>query len=607
MTAGIEERIAALEERLAALAARVVQLENGTEGAATVAPAPPVAAADAPGDAVAAAPATVPAETAAGAPAEGPPAEGGVVGWTGRSSLMPRISTVSFLLVLALILRTLTDSGFLAPRPGAWVGMVYAAGLMGAAWWLYGRRSALAPVFALCGPALLATIVVETHSGFGSLGTVPAHAALGACALLMVVLGERTGRALPGTVGVLAVLGGGIGLSVPRPDFAALAALLLGVGALGAVVSRRLRGDWVGWSAFVVSSLVVTVWAVRLKVECLKFCDVGLPPAMDRFFPILAGFFLLWVGQGAWGLVRPPRAVPSVLSLVLPSLGALVAFHAAYQVTTAAGGRWSLGIVGLALAAATVAVAAWGGLRGGGGAAALNGLAVAGAMLAALSFGAVTGSFLGALPLLSLTALGFAILSRRWGSGGARLISYLLQVFVALALAALLLAGARTEQAPAVAALASAVLAASALFHHRWCRRHAPPAGSAAFAFLGRGDRCAVALLTAALAGGFFLLRTGAFVLLSARGGDFENLFLAAQSLLINLSAVALLAIASARRDAELRNVAVIVTFVGAAKVFLYDMMATQGVPRVLSVFSIGVLAAVASLVLGRWHRRGSA
>jgi hypothetical protein len=64
-----------------------------------------------------------------------------------------------------------------------------------------------------------------------------------------------------------------------------------------------------------------------------------------------------------------------------------------------------------------------------------------------------------------------------------------------------------------------------------------------------------------------------------------------------------LFALAFSRRSTELRGVAILVSLVGAAKVFTYDLVALQGIARVASVFSFGLLAAVASVVLGRWQR----
>jgi len=595
-----EERIAGLEAQLGALRLRLERVEAAAGGpkrdlqpataAALIAVAKPQGAAQTP--------------VATTQPARAPDGEGGIARWAGTSALLPRVSTVSFLLVAALVLRTLTDSGVVGPQAGAFAGVAYAAALMVAGWVLFSRRSVLAPVFAVCGAILLCSIVVETHTRFASLSTAAAFGALGATCLFMTLLGERSKMALPGVIGVLGAAIAGIALTIPHAEFAPLAALLLGASFLGIFVSRRLKGDWVGLTLFALSSLILFIWSVRIKVSLAPDCPPGDLPGSVWFPYLVNGFALLWVGQALAGLLRPPRPRPSVLSLVLPVLGCTVAYVATLQVATANGTVRSLGVTGLLVAAGLVAMAAWSGLRGGGGAVALNAFAVAAVALFALGFSSATGSLLGALSLLSFTAFGLALLSARWQSGGTRAISYLLQVAVAVALTLLLVTGGRTAASPGIAALSAGALALAGLLHYRWCRRHAPPEGSLTFAFIGAGDRCAVALLTAALAGGFFLVRTGAFLLLGSRLEDPRNAFGGAQSVVITVAAMALFALAFSRRSTELRSVAILVTLVGAAKVFFYDLVALQGVARVVSVFSFGLLAAVASVVLGHWQRR---
>ncbi|HEY5999617.1 MAG TPA: hypothetical protein VI078_10010 [bacterium] len=585
--ASLESRVLALEGQIEELRRRVGAVESVRRSPAP-ATAPPWAAA--------------PPEVERGQ-AAAPVAGAVAAGWSG-SSVLAKVSTVCFLLVIALGLRTVADSGAISPTAGAFAGLGYAAALIVAGWVLYARRSELAPVFAVCGAALLCSIVVETYAHFGSLPGTAAYLALGATALAMTAIGERHGTPLPGTIGVLGAMFSGIALSVPHPDFGSLAALLLFTSALGAAVSRRLKGDWIGWTAFLLSAAVLVVWAVRIRVSLTGGDPAGPLAGRQWFPPLVWAYALFWLGQSLAGLLRPPRPLPTVLSLVLPSLGAAVAFLAGLQVAAAEGDARAHGVAGLLLAAVLVGVAAWSGLRAGGGAPALNAYAVAAVILFTLGFSAASGSLLGALPLLSVTAFGFAVLSVRWESGGARLVSYLLQIFVALALAAILLGGG-TAETPGMAALASLVLALVALGHYRWCRRHSPAAASLVFRFLGATDRCSLALLTASLAGGFFLLRTAAFLLLGG-GVQSRDVFLSVQSLVINVAGVALFALAARGRSRELRTLAVLVTLVGAAKVFLYDLIAVHGVSRLASVFSFGLLAAVASVVLGRWQRRES-
>src|SRR5665811_2235615 len=84
-----------------------------------------------------------------------------VIHWASRASLFPRLATLCFLMVIALILRTITDNGLVNPLLGMGLGMGYAAALMVAGWYQYRRHSSLAPVFVACGAILMSSIVVE--------------------------------------------------------------------------------------------------------------------------------------------------------------------------------------------------------------------------------------------------------------------------------------------------------------------------------------------------------------------------------------------------------------------------------------------------------------
>jgi hypothetical protein len=60
---------------------------------------------------------------------------------------------------------------------------------------------------------------------------------------------------------------------------------------------------------------------------------------------------------------------------------------------------------------------------------------------------------------------------------------------------------------------------------------------------------------------------------------------------------------AFARRDKQVRNVAILITLIGAGKVFLLDLFSMRGVPIVASLLSFGVTAFLESFALSRWQR----
>ena len=96
-------------------------------------------------------------------------------------------------------------------------------------------------------------------------------------------------------------------------------------------------------------------------------------------------------------------------------------------------------------------------------------------------------------------------------------------------------------------------------------------------------------------------------LVLYAPASEVANAVHCGESILINASATAIMICAYFRNNKELRNIAILVTLVGAVKVFLYDLLGAHGVPLVGSVFTFGLAAAVESLALGRWKKEPGA
>jgi len=182
-----------------------------------------------------------------------------------------------------------------------------------------------------------------------------------------------------------------------------------------------------------------------------------------------------------------------------------------------------------------------------------------------------------------------------------RLTSYLLQVYAVVSLSHHFLA--RGLPASVLAGtVPCAALAAAALIHYRWCRRHAPPARSPFFETYDTEDLSGAVTLLAALTGSFFLLRVIAWWIILPAGPRGPDVFQCTQSVIINLAALGLGLYAFRARNREIRNVAILVIAVGALKT-ASDLLGTKGVPLVLSVLSFGLAAAVQSITLSRWHK----
>jgi hypothetical protein len=214
---------------------------------------------------------------------------------------------------------------------------------------------------------------------------------------------------------------------------------------------------------------------------------------------------------------------------------------------------------------------------------------LAGSALAALALPFVFGKFAFSLPALSVIAFFMAIMSRKWENGGIRATSYLVQLYSATALAVLFQID-RAAAADLVNTLPAGLVAIITLYQYQWCRHSAPPSHSS-FSRFDPADRSAVALLFCSLASGFFAVRIALLqtLTLAVAPAQVANAFGCGQSILINGSAALIMLFAFLRRNKELRNVAILVTVIGAMKVFLYDLLGAQGVPLVASVFTFGL------------------
>jgi len=103
----------------------------------------------------------------------------------------------------------------------------------------------------------------------------------------------------------------------------------------------------------------------------------------------------------------------------------------------------------------------------------------------------------------------------------------------------------------------------------------------------------------------FFMVRSVIYQLLLMTSGTVSpDAFRCSQSVIINVAALSLMALAYLRSDKMLRNVALLITVIGGIKIFAYDLLGAHGLPLVFSVFSFGMAAAVESVALGRWSKK---
>ena len=444
--------------------------------------------------------------------------------------------------------------------------------------------------------------MVETHARFQSLPLVPAYWTLMATGAGMAFVSRRFTAFLPVSVGTLGMCLAGAAIDYPDPFFPYLFMILLTANLLGYYAGTLKRCGWLRWTVLLVTLAMFLLWGMRLAAVAARKNDPAPTLAPEWFLPVLAVVGVAFLAIALLGIVRSRLEKLSAFDFCLPTINAVGSYLAARVVVSEAdGSALALSLVAILFALVHFGAAFGLAMRKIDGVPGTNSFVVAGSALLGLALPAALGSGLAAAPVLAAAAVGVAVLSDRWGSGAIRATSYLLQVYAVVSLALSFL----TSGLPAsflAGSIPSAALAAAALVHYRWCRRHVPPARSPLFDTYDTEDLSGAVTLLAALTGSFFLLRAIAWWIILPAGPGGPETFQCTQSIIINLAALGLGLYAFRTRNREIRNVAILVIAVGAVK-SASDLLGTKGVPLVFSVLSFGLAAATQSITLSRWQR----
>lgn len=520
--------------------------------------------------------------------------------WMGKSSLLARVATICFILVVALILRTLTDHQFVDRQTGSYLGIGYAAALIAAGWWAHGRKNKLAPVLPICGALLMYSVVLETHARFATFTSEAAFLTLFGTMLAMVLLNRQFGSAafqLTGLIGAALVA---IAMGFPNPYFWRVGIFLIALVTMSLVFSSQPGGRRAQASLFLLTVLFWGYWTISLYFPLVKHLDLPENAGLAWFMPASLLLFLINFGFMAYKAFFRPKAY-GIIDILTPTGNVLLTYGLSWLVATPQGNplQW-LGVVGViaalahfGLAAAIVKFSREGGPG-------ICSFTFAGAMLLVLASPSAAGNILIALPFWSAIALGAVLASNACEIGGIRITSYLLQV-IACVIGIASGSFSVLSPSPLAGMSVAAFLAAVSAFQYWWSRRHPLSCSTGFFPAIDPADFSAVFLLLAALVNGFCLLQLIAYQLLLGFAGADANAFLGLQSILINLGAIVLMLLGMSGRHKELLITAVAVAVLGAFKVFAYDLFKATGVPLVVSVFSFGAVAAVGSMVATRW------
>lgn len=526
-----------------------------------------------------------------------------LLSWVDKSAILPRVATTSFILVVALALRTAADNGALNLQLGSFIGMLFAFGLILFSWFSYRSNSIHAPVFILWGNIVMCAVVVEAHRVFSTIPTEAAYFAMALTGGVATIISRRFRVALPVFAGTLSMSFGAFALDYPSPVFPYLALIMIFANIFAAYASHLLRASWLRWLLLALTIFMVQIWSMKLTIylgrlapEHLEFSIRGLLASVG----LLCTTFSVIAFLGVRGFIQDKVAK---FDLVLPVINVCWLFLIGqYALGQDLIKPLAFGWLTLVGAGAHLGVAWWLAHREEGGSIGTTSFALAGGLLFAFAAPMALGHALIATALVAVLAVSIIMISERIKSPSLRLASYLLQFYACSALVFILRTTEGTHPS-LVGALSSGLLAAIAFYHYSWARQHPATSGDSVYNMINKNDRGASILLIAALFGAFFTLRVGLYQVLDLLHSATPRIFAGSQSVLINASAAGLFLLSLYKQNKELRNVAIVITVIGATKVFLLDMVQLKGIPLLLSVFSFGLVAAFASFVLGRWGK----
>lgn len=506
------------------------------------------------------------------------------------------VATTCFLLVVALILRILTDNKIVNQQVGTSLGLAYVAFLV---CYGYRRRMMQRPLSALyvtCGALLLFSIVIETYLRFHVLSAEAAYLLLGTAAAAMTFLGVRSKSAVLVHLAVVGATLAGLVLDFPQPVFALLGALLFCLLTAAYAGGAVRYCAWIKWPVLFIALFFWLTWTLKGRIALLHPYSPPTSLTLAWFLPELCLFLAASVAMVAAAAIRKGGAI-GAFETAIPPLAAVAAAAALYVVSfryyaapaalSAAGAAFSA--IALALAFQTARAADRGGW-------AAPSLALT-ALLPLPFFvpGCLPGP-LTVLPVCAVAAVATAAVSPLARNRIVTVVSHLFQTLVCIIGLGL---GILLAQAPSPVSRAGllAALGGLCLAHYAYTRKRPPGAEPFDAAIY-----TAVFPLLAALVYVFGVIRISLF-----HGVEHFQLgagmFEAGQSVSINAGVLIVAAAGLLWRHEQLLAAALVVALAGAAKVFGYDLSHLHGIPVVLSVFSFGATAAFGP-ALWRWRQR---
>ena len=524
----------------------------------------------------------------------------GLGDWISKGALLQKMAAVCFILVFALLLRTITDYGYVNVTTGSLMGLGYVSilAIVGCVFYMTGRQ--MANVFSICGFLLLFSIVFEGASRFGAISTGVAYAILFTALITSSAVAIRYRVAKLLAVSLLGVTISSLVIGFPKINFPLSALLFFAANWVVIIASERKVSPKLKWPVTLLTLLFWSLWAFKAYMPVSRSEVMPDYVHINWLLPFLACFGALYFMTYLRRYFSEEEL--TVYDAVIPTFNVVLLFLAGNVVlNNYLQMSWLLGILALAISSAHFAIGWRLSVNDPGRCAAVGGSFVAGALMLAMGLPVMVGNVVWAVPFWSLAAYGLLRLSGRCDSAMIRVIAYIYMLFtfwVAMMMGVFVIGKTPSPHASLVAA---AVLAVMGILQFRWCRSNPPP--DSLFTKIDSGDYTALSLLLVGVAGLYFLFAMAIEMFAVKALADPLNTVKCARSILVNIAAIALLVLGSRGRNLELVWIAVVLALIGCIKVFLVDLFGASGLPLVLSVLSFGVVAAVGSVVMGRWQK----
>jgi hypothetical protein len=521
--------------------------------------------------------------------------------WTqlGRDVLLPRVAAVSFMMVVALMLRTVSENGMVGQLTGALIGLAYAGGLIGSGLYLYLKNSRLAPVFPACGVLLLYAIIYETHSHFAFVSSQNVYAFVLVVETIVLLIGLRCRASVLLFLSVFSSSLVAMALDFTNTDFTLVSGIIFVNVVAGHLAARYAISSRLRWYTLVFSLVVWLLWSYKLHFALTHAPAQAAALGLSLYLPILLLFWAFYIYSSLWTTLSSAEEF-GVFHTFLPAIVSGGAFFAANAVLKPwVGQQQIIGFVTVSISAGFMALVSWLAKRRKNDAPGGKEFVTAAAVLLVQGL-SISVPLLFALPVWVVAAGVLTVRSDQWRSGGIRLISYLFQIFiVGVALQGKFFVPKSTTWW--TGALIATFLSAMTLWLFSWCRKHPPDYESVYFHYFDKKDFSAVVLLIIGLFEAFAAARFIAGHILALVLSDPANALYCVQSIILNSGIVILLFAGLKMQNREVLMVAGLMVLVAAIKVFLFDLLRADGIPLVLSVFSFGVVAATSSLVMRKW------